>query len=55
MFRYTRQVLDETLRVAVVAPWGARFCEHDLQVGEFVIPKEVRFAKGGTPAQCFNI
>lgn len=40
-FRYTRQVLDETLRAAVVAPWGARVYEYDLQVDEFVIPKEV--------------
>ena len=40
--RYTRQVIDETLRVSVLAPWGARVHEFDLQVGEFVIPKEVR-------------
>lgn len=40
-FRYTRQVIDETLRAAVVAPWGARVYEYDLQVDEFVIPKEV--------------
>lgn len=37
---YTRQVIDETLRAAVVAPWGARVYEYDLQVDEFVIPKE---------------
>ena len=41
LFRYTRQVIDETLRAAVVAPWGARVYEYDLQVDEFVIPKEV--------------
>lgn len=40
-FRYTRQVIDETLRASVLAPWGARVHEYDLQVGEFVIPKEV--------------
>jgi len=40
-FRYTRQVLDETMRASVLAPWGARIHEFDLQVGEFVIPKEV--------------
>ena len=40
-FRYTRQVIDETLRASVVAPWGARVYEYDLQVDEFVIPKEV--------------
>lgn len=39
--QYTRQVIDETLRAAVVAPWGARVYEYDLQVDEFVIPKEV--------------
>ena len=41
LFRYTRQVIDETLRAAVVAPWGARVYEYDLQVDEYVIPKEV--------------
>lgn len=41
-FRYTRQVIDETLRASVLAPWGARVHEYDLQVDEFVIPKEVR-------------
>lgn len=41
-FRYTRQVLDETMRASVLAPWGARVHEYDLQVDEFVIPKEVR-------------
>ena len=41
LFRYTRQVLDETLRAAVVAPWGARVNEYDLRVDEFIIPKEV--------------
>ena len=40
-FRYTRQVIDETLRASVLAPWGARVYEFDLQVEEFVIPKEV--------------
>ena len=41
-FRYTRQVLDETLRLAVLAPWGARISNHDLRVGDYTIPKEVR-------------
>ena len=39
--RYTRQVIDETLRASVLAPWGARVHDFDLQVGEYVIPKEV--------------
>lgn len=39
--KYTRQVIDETLRCSVLAPWGARIHDYDLQVGEFVIPKEV--------------
>ena len=42
--RYARQVIDETLRCSVLAPWGARIHEYDLQVGEFVIPKEVQLA-----------
>lgn len=33
-------MIDETLRASVLAPWGARIHEFDLQVGEFVIPKE---------------
>ena len=40
-FRYTRQVIDETLRASVLAPWGARVHDFDLQVGEYVVPKEV--------------
>lgn len=38
--KYTRQVIDETLRASVLAPWGARVHDFDLQVGEYVIPKE---------------
>ena len=34
-------MIDETLRASVLAPWGARVHEFDLQVGEYVIPKEV--------------
>ena len=34
-------MIDETLRASVLAPWGARVYEYDLQVDEFVIPKEV--------------
>ena len=37
-------MIDETLRCSVLAPWGARIHEYDLQVGEFVIPKEVQLA-----------
>jgi len=44
LFRYTRQVIDETLRASVLGPWGARVHDFDLQVGEYVIPKEVRTA-----------
>lgn len=40
--RYCRQVIDETLRWSVAAPWGARVqMDHDLQIGEYVVPKEV--------------
>ena len=41
-FRYTRQVLDETLRCSVLAPYAARVYEFDLQVGQHTIPAEVR-------------
>ncbi|KAM7450025.1 hypothetical protein ABFA07_002135 [Porites harrisoni] len=38
--KYMRQVIDETLRASVLAPWGARVHDFDLQVGEYVVPKE---------------
>ncbi|XP_076460826.1 cytochrome P450 20A1-like [Babylonia areolata] len=31
--QYLRQVLDETLRCAVVAPWAARYSDEDMQLG----------------------
>ncbi|XP_050388413.1 cytochrome P450 20A1 isoform X1 [Patella vulgata] len=37
--KYTRQVLDETLRCAVVAPWAARFQDFDSELGGHKIPK----------------
>ena len=40
--RYCRQVIDETLRCAVLAPWGNRVnLDHDLPIGGYNIPKEV--------------
>ncbi|KAL3872161.1 hypothetical protein ACJMK2_040108 [Sinanodonta woodiana] len=36
---YLRQVQDETLRCAVVAPWAARFQDCDAQLGGHNIPK----------------
>ena len=39
--RYLRQVIDETLRCAVVAPWAARFQDYDSQLGGHFIPKNV--------------
>ncbi|KAL8600514.1 hypothetical protein ACOMHN_005008 [Nucella lapillus] len=40
--KYMRQVLDETLRCAVIAPWAARYSEEDMELGGHRIP-------GGTP------
>ncbi len=40
-FRYLRQVIDETMRCAVVAPWGARFQDFDSELGGHKIPKNV--------------
>lgn len=37
--KYLRQVLDETLRCAVVAPWAAKFQEADMTLGGYDIPK----------------
>lgn len=36
---YLRQVIDETLRCAVVAPWAARFQDFDSELGGHKIPK----------------
>ncbi|XP_067649589.1 cytochrome P450 20A1-like [Haliotis asinina] len=36
---YVRQVIDETLRCAVVAPWAARFQDFDTELGGHKIPK----------------
>lgn len=36
---YTRQVLEETIRCAVVAPWAARFQDFDSELGGHKIPK----------------
>ncbi|XP_071966177.1 cytochrome P450 20A1-like [Antedon mediterranea] len=36
---YTRQVLDETMRTAVLAPFSARYQEMDVQIGGHLIPK----------------
>ncbi|XP_031573133.1 cytochrome P450 20A1-like [Actinia tenebrosa] len=39
--KYCRQVIDETLRCSILAPWGARVqMDHDLQIGDHVVPKE---------------
>ncbi|CAC5367291.1 CYP20A [Mytilus coruscus] len=36
---YLRQVIDETLRCAVIAPWAARFQDFDSELGGHKIPK----------------
>lgn len=38
-FIYTHQVIDETLRCGVVAPWAARFQDFDSELGGHKIPK----------------
>eukprot|EP00058_Branchiostoma_floridae_P006549 XP_002592037.1 hypothetical protein BRAFLDRAFT_265292 [Branchiostoma floridae] len=35
---YLRQVLDESLRCAVIAPWGARYMDLDAEVGGHIVP-----------------
>ena len=42
LFRYARQVVDETMRCSVLAPFAARFSEYDMVVGGHVIPKQVK-------------
>ena len=36
--RYLRQVLDESLRMSTLAPYAARYCDHDIVVGGYCIP-----------------
>lgn len=35
---YLRQILNETLRLSTLAPYAARFCDHDIVVGGYHIP-----------------
>ncbi|KAL5006350.1 hypothetical protein ScPMuIL_015156 [Solemya velum] len=37
--KYLKQVLDETMRCAVVSPWAARFQDFDSELGGHKIPK----------------
>ncbi|XP_021373562.1 cytochrome P450 20A1-like [Mizuhopecten yessoensis] len=39
MFRYVRQIVDETLRCAVVAPFAARFQDFESELGGHKITK----------------
>lgn len=41
-FRYLHQVIDETLRCSVLAPWAARYQDFDSELGGHKIPKNVR-------------
>ena len=41
VFSYLHQVIDETLRCAVVAPMAARFQDFDSELGGHKIPKNV--------------
>lgn len=43
--RYLRQVIDESLRCAVIAPWAARYQDFDSELGGHKIPKNVRQPK----------
>ncbi|XP_066927699.1 cytochrome P450 20A1-like [Clytia hemisphaerica] len=36
---YARQVVDETMRCSVLAPYAARYSEYDMVIGGHVIPK----------------
>ena len=40
--RYTRQVLNETLRNAAVGSWAARYTDHDIELGGYKILQKVR-------------
>ena len=39
--RYTRQVLDETLRASLLAPYAARYSDYAVSVCGHVIPAKV--------------
>ncbi|ESO83424.1 hypothetical protein LOTGIDRAFT_133362 [Lottia gigantea] len=38
--KYTKQIIDETMRCAVVAPWAARYQDFDSELGGHKIPKK---------------
>ncbi|KAH3778217.1 hypothetical protein DPMN_179671 [Dreissena polymorpha] len=40
--RYVKQVLDETLRCAIVVTLAGRFMDEDVTINGYVIPKNVR-------------
>lgn len=35
---YLRQVFDETLRLSALAPFAARYSDHDIVVGGYKVP-----------------
>ncbi|KAG1678672.1 26S proteasome non-ATPase regulatory subunit 4 [Nymphon striatum] len=37
---YTKQVIDESLRCSVLAPWAARYSDEDLEIDDYVVPKQ---------------
>lgn len=39
--RYMKQVLNESLRLSALAPWGAKVQELDIELGGHIIPKGV--------------
>ncbi|KAJ8024896.1 Cytochrome P450 20A1 [Holothuria leucospilota] len=38
-FHYMKQVINESLRLSVLAPWGAKVQNDDIELGGYVIPK----------------
>ena len=42
VYSYIRQVIDETLRIAVISPVAARFQDVESNLGGYKIPKNVR-------------
>ncbi|KAG1681729.1 Cytochrome P450 20A1 [Nymphon striatum] len=39
---YTKQVIDETMRCSVISPWAARYSDDDLEIEDYVIPKQIK-------------
>ena len=41
LFRYLKQVMDETLRCSLLAPYGIRISDKDIEIAGYNVPANV--------------